>query len=66
MKGIELHLIGYVLLSMVIPIQTSFCRFVKLKVPGVVLGQLLDIDWVTVGHTTLLPNHHKIITRSSG
>ena len=52
---LESYLIGYPLLSVIIPIQTSFCRFVRPKVPKVVLGQLLDIGWVTVEHTALLP-----------
>ena len=53
------------MLSVVIPIQTSSCRLVWLKVGEVVFGLLLDFGWVTVGHTTFLPNHYKIIIRSS-
>ena len=34
--------------------------------PEVVFEHLLDIGLVTLGHTTLLPIHHKIITYSSG
>ena len=53
MKRLELHLIG-TLLSVIIPIQTSSSRFVRLEVREVVFGPLLDIGLVTVGHTTLL------------
>ena len=60
------HLIGYSLLSVVIPIQTSFCSSVRLQIPEVVLGKLLDIGWVTLGHTTPLPIHHKIIATLQG
>ena len=63
MKRLELHLIGHSLLS-VIPIHTSSCTFVRLKMPEVVLQQLLDTGWVTISHTTLLPIHHKIITQT--
>ena len=42
-----------------------FCRFVMLKMPEVALGQLLYTGWVTLGHTTLLPIHHKITTHTS-
>ena len=31
----------------------------------VLFGQLLDIGWVTLDHTNLLPNHHLIITHTS-
>ena len=54
MKVLELYLIGYSLLRLVISIQTSFHSFARLKRPEVVLGQLLDIGWVTFRHTTLL------------
>ena len=62
MKRLELHLIGCSLLSVVLPIQTSYCGFVKIDVPKVVSGQLLDIGWVTVGHITLLPTAIPIST----
>ena len=34
--------------------------------PEVVLERLLDIGWVTIGYTTLLPNHLIIIIRTFG
>ena len=47
-EKLKLHLSRYSLLSV---LQTSSCRFMRLKVPKVVLiGQLLDIGLVTVGH----------------
>ena len=55
MKKLELHLIGYSLLSVVIPIKTFPCGFVRLKVQEVILDKH---TLVTLGHTNFLPNHH--------
>ena len=46
-------------------IQTSSSRFVRLKMPEVVLQQLLNIGWITLGNTTLIPIHRKNIIYSS-
>ena len=45
MKRLELHLIGYSLISVVVPIYTSACGFVRLKVQVVTL----DNSWAYAG-----------------